>query len=101
MSSKIKFILLAMVVLVATAVVAQEVTGNIRGLVKDPTGAVISGANVQIVNTDRAEVVRTITTGTDGIYVASYVPVGHYKIIGVCIDDWIQHKKGGSLVTIQ
>jgi len=27
--------------------------------------------------------------------------LGDYKIVGVCIDDWIQHKKGWSSVTIQ
>src|SRR5438477_5240460 len=61
--------------------VAQEITGDIRGLVKDPSGAVVSGATVQIINTDRGRTERTITTGSDGSYVASTLPVGRYQIV--------------------
>src|SRR5438477_353995 len=61
--------------------VAQEITGDIRGLVKDPSGAVVSGATVQIINTDRGRTERTITTGSDGSYVASTLPVGRYQVV--------------------
>jgi hypothetical protein len=40
-------------------------------------------------------------TGSGNLLIVRKRPLGHYKIIGVCIDDWIQHKKGRSLVTIQ
>jgi uncharacterized surface anchored protein len=59
----------------------QEITGDIRGIVKDPSGAVISGATVQVINTDRNTTDRTITTGADGAYIAAYLPVGRYKIV--------------------
>jgi hypothetical protein len=59
---------------------AQEITGDIRGIVRDPSGAVVHGATVQVVNTDRNSAVRTLKTGADGAYVAPLLPVGHYKI---------------------
>ena len=62
-------------------VIAQEVTGDIRGVVKDPSGALVSGATVTIVNTDRGATVRTLKTGSDGTYVAPYLPVGRYEVV--------------------
>ena len=59
---------------------AQEITGDIRGIVHDPSGAVVRGAKVQVINTDRNTVVRDLTTGIDGSYVAPYLPIGHYKV---------------------
>jgi outer membrane receptor protein involved in Fe transport len=59
---------------------AQEITGDIRGIVHDPSGAVVSGAKVQVINTDRNVTIRALTTGADGSYVAPYLPVGHYKV---------------------
>jgi hypothetical protein len=67
--------------LLSAAAVAQEITGDIRGIVKDPTGAVLSGASVQVINTDRNEVIRAVKTDGSGSYVAPYLPVGHYKIV--------------------
>src|SRR5207237_7874518 len=65
----------------AGAGLAQEITGDIRGLVRDPSGAVVSGATVQIINTERGRTERTITTGPDGSYVASPLPVGRYQVV--------------------
>ncbi|PYY17777.1 MAG: adenylyl cyclase [Acidobacteria bacterium] len=65
----------------AGAGLAQEITGDIRGLVRDPSGAVVSGATVQIINTERGRTERTITTGPDGSYVASTLPVGRYQVV--------------------
>src|SRR5215469_4393564 len=44
------------------AVSAQEITGDIRGVVKDPSGALVSGATVRVNNMDQGETVRTVTT---------------------------------------
>jgi hypothetical protein len=60
---------------------AQEITGDIRGVVKDSSGAVVTGATVQVINTDRNAVIRETKTGSDGSYVASYLPIGHYKVV--------------------
>jgi Carboxypeptidase regulatory-like domain len=59
---------------------SQEITGDIRGVVRDPSGAVVRGASVQVINTDRGSVIRALTTGADGNYVASLLPVGRYKV---------------------
>jgi hypothetical protein len=71
----------AVVALIAGSVAAQEITGDIRGVVKDPSGALVSGAKVTVNNTDRNETIRTLTTGQDGSYVAPYLPVGHYQVV--------------------
>lgn len=64
----------------ACASLGQEVTGDIRGIVRDPSGAVVAGATVKVINTDRNETLRTLTTGSDGSYVAPYLPVGNYEV---------------------
>jgi len=67
--------------LFSTLGVAQEITADIRGTVYDPSGAVVSGAKVQVVNTDRNIVERKLTTGSDGAYNAPVLPLGHYKLV--------------------
>jgi hypothetical protein len=69
------------VIWIAGVAAAQEITGDIRGVVKDPTGALVSGATVKLNNTDRGETIRTLTTGPDGSYVAPYLPIGHYQVV--------------------
>ena len=59
---------------------AQEITADIRGTVYDPSGAVVSGATVQILNTDRNITERVIKTSTNGAYNAPVLPIGHYQI---------------------
>ena len=63
------------------AAAAQEITGDIRGNVKDPSGAMVSGAKVQVINMDQGTTLRSITTGADGAYVAALLPVGRYQIV--------------------
>jgi hypothetical protein len=75
------YCVVAMIVSVAAVLAAQEITGDIRGVVKDPSGAVIAGAKVSLTNIDRNAVIRTITTGPDGSYVAPYLPVGRYQVV--------------------
>jgi hypothetical protein len=67
--------------LVAVFAWSQEITGDIRGFVRDPSGAFVSGATVEVINTDRDMVIRAIKTGADGGYVAPLLPVGHYKVV--------------------
>jgi hypothetical protein len=58
---------------------AQQITGNIRGTITDPSGAVIRGATVtaQQVETGLS---RATTTDRDGNYVLLELPVGHYSL---------------------
>jgi hypothetical protein len=62
------------------ALFAQDVSGSIGGTVLDPSGAAVANAKVSIINTDRNQVVRTITTDTSGVYVATFLPIGNYTV---------------------
>jgi hypothetical protein len=70
---------LLLVVLVIPAAFAQETTTGVQGYVKDPTGAVIVKANVEI--TCPALLARTKTeTDSTGFYRFSSLPPGTYAI---------------------
>ena len=58
---------------------SQVDTGSVRGLVKDPTGAVIPGAKVTLTNEDTGLAVETVTS-RDGNYSFSPVKVGTYTL---------------------
>jgi hypothetical protein len=62
------------------ALVAQDITGSIGGTILDPSDAVVPNAKVTVTNTDRNQVVRTITTESTGSYSVPYIPVGTYTI---------------------
>ena len=49
---------------------AQEITGNIGGSVKDSNGAAVPGASVTITDTAKKLAVRRITTNSDGEFSA-------------------------------
>jgi len=72
---------LALVLTFAVSATAQQATtGNISGTITDSSGAVIKGATVTLTNTDRGEVVRTLTTTSAGYYTATSIPLGTYTI---------------------
>jgi hypothetical protein len=58
---------------------AQSGRGTITGIVKDPSGAVVPGADITITEKDTGVVTRTVSTEA-GAYRAPYVPPGMYKI---------------------
>jgi len=58
---------------------AQNITADIRGIVHDPSGAVVPNATVAITDMDR-NTTRTVITGGDGAYNATSLPIGRYKI---------------------
>ena len=64
----------------ATGLVAQDISGTIGGTILDPSGATVPGAKVTITNTDRNQVLRTITTDPTGAYSAPLIPVGQYSV---------------------
>jgi hypothetical protein len=59
---------------------AQDITGSIGGTILDPTEATVPNAKVTVTNTDRNQVVRTVTTDSTGSYSVPYIPVGTYSI---------------------
>ena len=70
---------LAFVVLACLNSSAQQITGNFRGTVTDPSGAVILGAEVTAQQAETA-LSRTTTTDRNGNYVLLELPVGHYRL---------------------
>jgi hypothetical protein len=71
--------LLALSVFACLSLSAQQITGNIRGTVTDPSGAVIRGATVTARQTETG-LSRTATTDRNGNYVLLELPVGHYNL---------------------
>jgi hypothetical protein len=66
-------------VLVAIPASAQKITAAIRGTVIDPSGAVVVGAKVTIVNEDTG-LTRKQSTNAVGMYVFAELPVGNYRV---------------------
>ncbi|WP_263367586.1 TonB-dependent receptor [Edaphobacter bradus] len=64
----------------ATGAWAQDISGSISGTVTDTTGAIVKGAIVAVANTDRGQVLRTLTTNGSGFYTATSLPVGNYTV---------------------
>ncbi|MBI3679824.1 MAG: TonB-dependent receptor [Acidobacteria bacterium] len=70
---------LAVACLSATAILAQTSTSQISGTVFDPTGAVVPGAWVTLVN-EATGVVQKLSTTPAGVYAFPAIPVGIYTI---------------------
>jgi hypothetical protein len=65
--------------ILSIATFAQTSRGTVSGTVTDPTGAVISGANVTLTNT-ATTVSRSTVTNNEGIYRFDAVDLGDYTI---------------------
>jgi outer membrane receptor protein involved in Fe transport len=60
-------------------VAAQQITGNIRGTIVDPSSAVVEGATVTAKHLETG-LMRTTVTDRSGNYVLVELPVGHYRL---------------------
>ncbi len=58
---------------------AQQTTGNIRGVVSDPSGAVVPGARITATQMEIG-LSRTVVAGRDGSYVLVELPLGNYRL---------------------
>ncbi len=72
-------LVVALVLLTGSAALGQERSGDLNGVVKDASGAVIPGATVTITNKATSRVFTT-RTGTDGSYVANQLEPGRYSV---------------------
>ncbi len=59
---------------------AQTVTGTIVGTVTDEKGGVMPGVSITVTDADKGTVVRTLKTNAEGLYAATFLPVGRYNI---------------------
>src|SRR5208283_2422017 len=57
----------------------QAETGTIYGSVTDPTGAVVPGATVRLIDIDRG-IKTEVATGNTGFYNLASVRPGHYQM---------------------
>jgi hypothetical protein len=70
--------LLAMCV-VSSLPAHTQAAGTLRGKLTDPSGAVVANATVTATNIDNGQT-RTATTGADGGYEFTMLPVGNYRV---------------------
>jgi outer membrane receptor protein involved in Fe transport len=59
--------------------VAQVNTGNLSGLVTDPSGAVVHSATIAVTSAGTGYT-RTVQSGTDGAYIFPDLPIGGYTV---------------------
>src|SRR5438270_379302 len=64
----------------AGSVHAQEITGSLVGTVKDANGAAVKGATVNVTDSEKKVLVRTVTTNDDGQYTVRDLPVAKYDL---------------------
>jgi hypothetical protein len=65
----------------ASAFAQGGTRGAITGTVKDPNGAAISGAQVEIINPGTGVSERTVTGDSEGRFSVSLLPVGTYRLV--------------------
>src|SRR6476646_9718170 len=73
-----RFLKLFIAAVCATGLFAQAPTAELAGVVKDATGAVISGASVTVVNEDTG-MKREVHTDERGSYTVPLLPPGRYQ----------------------
>jgi hypothetical protein len=75
-------VLFAAIALFSFAVIAsgQEVSGSISGIVKDANGAAVVGATVNITDSEKKILVRTVTTDDNGGFAAENLATAYYDI---------------------
>src|SRR5713101_7936460 len=71
--------LLLLVLLAVNSALAQFETATISGLVVDPSGLSITGAEIKLVDIDRGTTTST-TTNSSGLYAFSSVRPGRYRM---------------------
>ncbi|HWB97900.1 MAG TPA: carboxypeptidase-like regulatory domain-containing protein, partial [Bryobacteraceae bacterium] len=76
-------LVLAMLLVAALPVAAQQGRGTILGTVTDSSGAAVPGATVAITNTGTNIALRTTTNG-EGYYTMPGVAVGEYAVSAEC-----------------
>ncbi len=65
--------------IVNTPLVAQEITGSIRGSVFDPSGAIVASVTVTATQIETG-VARTASSDRQGAYLLVLLPPGHYRL---------------------
>jgi hypothetical protein len=77
---RLSWISLVGIVWVAQALAQGGATGAISGTVLDPSGAVVAGADVRIINQDTGTLTRTTKTDATGAFTVPLLPVANYTV---------------------
>ena len=56
------------------------VAGTLQGIVKDPKGYPIKGADIRIETTNSGKLLKTVKTDANGRYISDGLPAGTYRI---------------------
>src|SRR5436309_12314939 len=78
---------------------AQEITGSIVGTVKDANGAAVKGATVNVTDSAKKVVVRTVTTNDEGQFDVRDLPVAAYDV-SVEAPSFKKHVESGVQVNV-
>ena len=70
---------LAILVLCSLRIAAQTVTGSLQGRITDPSGGVVTGAEVTAKNSDTG-LTRVAKTNSSGYFQIAFLPVGAYGV---------------------
>ena len=68
-----------LLLLAVPSLVAQVNTGNLSGLVTDPSGAVVANATISV-TAPATGYNRTVRSGADGAYILPDLPIGSYAV---------------------
>ncbi len=71
--------LLTLSFLFSTGALWAQITGDLRGIVTDPSGAAVPGASVSLSSTETGET-RTAATDTEGRYNFNLLKIGAYRV---------------------
>jgi Carboxypeptidase regulatory-like domain/TonB dependent receptor len=71
--------LLFVILCACGSALSQQITGNVRGTVSDPSGAVVENASVNARQVETG-LTRTATSDRGGNYLLLELPVGHYQL---------------------
>ena len=74
-----RFLIVAAFLLLAAPSFAQKFTGEVRGTVRDQSGAVVPGATVTLTN-EETGVSRTMATTEAGTYQFPDIQSGNYQV---------------------
>jgi len=76
----VKSLRIGFVGLILCAATAWAGPSSIQGIVKDPKGHPIKGADIRIETTNGGKLLTTVKTDANGRYISNGVPVGIYRV---------------------